>query len=292
MTISNSTVEKSKGHGIQIYDASPSITGCEIRDNDDYGIYIEDSEATVTESIIDSNAKHGIYLKNSDATIANNTIASNASGIRVSSSAPTVTGNTIKENTEYAILLENQSLDTTLSDNMVSGNGTNPVVFGGTISESVTLDSEEPYVIISDWTVSEGVILTMKPGVVIKFDPGYNDIFVDGTLIADGTPEHPIYFTSLKDDSVGGDTNEDGNASTPSRGDWSDLKFNSKSSDNVLNNMVIRYGDGVDIHSSTLKLMVQMLPQSEVAQMPAYLPEVFLLRNLLKLTFLSHLPIM
>ncbi len=133
----------------------------------------------------------------------------------------------------------------------------NHLVFGGTISESVTLDildSGAPYVVVSDWIVSSRATLTIRPGVVIKFD-SRTGLSVDGTLIAKATPDQPIYFTSLKDDSVGGDTNGDGNASTPSQADWSSLSLKSGSQDNELDNVMIRYGYGIRVYTSSLTVV-------------------------------------
>ena len=46
-------------------------------------------------------------------------------------------------------------------------------------------------------------------------------------------------MTSFKDDSFGGDTNNDGSTSTPAPGDWNALAINTPTS---LNNLVVRYG--------------------------------------------------
>lgn len=66
--------------------------------------------------------------------------------------------------------------------------------------------------------------LTILPGVVIKFrteDYPYNTyIRSRGNLIAIGDPNNKIYFTSYKDDSKGGDSNNNGNDNAPEPGDW------------------------------------------------------------------------
>lgn len=71
--------------------------------------------------------------------------------------------------------------------------------------------------------------LTIQAGTVVKFHPTegpYMMLGGSGTVIAVGTANAPIIFTSFKDDEHGGDTNGDGNATAPARKDWGYINTN------------------------------------------------------------------
>jgi len=100
----------------------------------------------------------------------------------------------------------------------VSGNYTTDVTWAAGV-----------FYLYNDVVVHGGATLTLLPGVVVKgryHDDSYYDsndmaseIGVSGTLIAEGTEDHPVVFTSIKDDWRGGDTNGDGTGTMPSGGD-------------------------------------------------------------------------
>jgi RHS repeat-associated protein len=97
------------------------------------------------------------------------------------------------------------------------------------------------YHVTGDVIVPSGVTLTIEPGTVIKFDAGKGIIVqAGGKLIADGTVAQPIWFTSVKDDSVGGDTNNDGSVTTPVAGDWHGLSFGGGLGS--LKHIIVHYG--------------------------------------------------
>jgi len=104
------------------------------------------------------------------------------------------------------------------------------------ITENTTwTQGQSPYIVIVPITIAEGVTLTIEPGVIIKFDDS-SSLFVDGILNASGTTAEPIYLTSYADDSLGGDTNGDGNNTTPIAGDWDGiLFFNTIDSSSIFN---------------------------------------------------------
>jgi len=70
--------------------------------------------------------------------------------------------------------------------------------------------ANSPYIVTNSIDVSSGVTLTIDAGVVIKFNQG-KSIQIDGTLIARGTANNYISFTS--------------NSSSPNVGDWGNILF-------------------------------------------------------------------
>ncbi|MCD4796724.1 MAG: carboxypeptidase-like regulatory domain-containing protein [Candidatus Cloacimonetes bacterium] len=92
------------------------------------------------------------------------------------------------------------------------------------VGDLVWSETEVPFVFDgSEMSIALGTSLTLSPGVMIKLQN--NDWWVRGTLIAAGTMSQPIWFTSYKDDTVGGDTNNDGSITSAGPGDWDYIKI-------------------------------------------------------------------
>jgi len=95
----------------------------------------------------------------------------------------------------------------------------------GTINEDTILTaSSSPYYFTDDVIVASGASLSIDPGVVVKMDEAVT-LDILGTLKVNGTELEPVYFTSWRDDEVGGDTNEDGATTTPAVEDWRAINF-------------------------------------------------------------------
>ncbi len=80
----------------------------------------------------------------------------------------------------------------------------------------------------------------------MKFEQLDGALYVNGTLNVKGTTStNPIYFTSIKDDSVKGDTNNDGTTTSPGNGDWTYVQLGGGSS-STFNYANFSYGGRYD----------------------------------------------
>ena len=92
-------------------------------------------------------------------------------------------------------------------------------------------------------TVPQGGTLMVNPGAIVKLGGETGSVIVAGTLDAQGTVAQPVIFTSYRDDSAGGDTNNNG-ADSGGNGDWGDIQFGATSTNNALSFVEVRYGGG------------------------------------------------
>jgi hypothetical protein len=98
-----------------------------------------------------------------------------------------------------------------------------------------------PYVLDGAVTVAAGATLTIDPGVVVKLNGQLRSLLVNGTLSAIGTPSNHVVFTSLQDDTVGGDSGGDG-PTVGAPGQWYAVQFRNGSSFSHLSYVDVRYG--------------------------------------------------
>ncbi|MCC7210605.1 MAG: right-handed parallel beta-helix repeat-containing protein [Candidatus Brocadia sp.] len=187
-----------------------------------------------------------INCNQASPTIQNCTIRhSDAYGIYCdSSSAPTLTNNTISNNSIYPITLYCGLLDSNVTGNTGSGNGTDAIeVRGGSITSSRTWIVQGFYFnVTGSIHVYSGATLTIPPGCLVEFNGGtglYIGYHSAATLIADGTSGSPITFTS--------------HAATPAPNDWQGIVFFNSTDDSatIMDYCTVEYG-GYDSYQSNI----------------------------------------
>jgi hypothetical protein len=98
-------------------------------------------------------------------------------------------------------------------------NTRNGIYYSGGLSAGQTASwnvTEVPYVIATSCRAFSGSTLNIGPNVVVKFVATDSELGSTNTINLDAT----AFLTSYKDDAHGGDTNGDGNASSPAAGNW------------------------------------------------------------------------
>lgn len=107
------------------------------------------------------------------------------------------------------------------------GTGCNVINVSGIIASPTTWTAGNVYMVNGSLTIKS--VLTIQPGVIVKLIGnnvnGSFDVQAGGRVIANGTAASRIVFTSVYDDSYCGDSNGDGAATTPSKGDWNDIEL-------------------------------------------------------------------
>ncbi|HEY4502843.1 MAG TPA: right-handed parallel beta-helix repeat-containing protein, partial [Candidatus Paceibacterota bacterium] len=225
------------------------------------GIYNNGGDLTISNSLVTENGDKGIMNWAGNLNIFSSEIGDHLYGVQIFSGTINIDGNDIHDHTSYGIVTQNNSgslilTNNTFKDNSVSvsvlvgndfthsgntatGNGINGIGVGGAITQDLTWNKDSMPYVVSTLLVNSGVTFNIDPGVIVKFEEGrYIDIA--GTLNANGTGIEKIYFTSIKDDTIGGDTNGDGSNTAPAPGDWRNLKWNGGTGN--LSNSVLRYG--------------------------------------------------
>lgn len=221
-----------------------------------------------------SDANMGVvWCQSASPTISNCQFITNSNGVRTDGTAAAIVADNDFFNCSRAPLVTSVISDPQYSGNTFNQNNWNAIVIlPETLAQDAFLERIEvgvpqfpdffPYLYVQTVTIGSGVKLTVQPGVNQKMEAGVRPFTVNGALDMSGTgdPDSLIIMTSIKDDSVAGDTNTDGGATSPASGNWSNILFNASGIDNqsVLDHCLFRFGGStrgvVEINSASLTI--------------------------------------
>jgi hypothetical protein len=172
--------------------------------------------------------------------------------------ATVITGNTFFDNDIPLVISGTFSLDDSnvFAESAAPNAATNKyngIFWGGsyTLSGDVSwTNTHVPYVILGNpLGIAAGSSLTLGDNVIVKFDKGQR-IDVSGRLVANGTKG--ILFTSIRDDSAGGDTNGDATATAAAPGDWGYVGVSANAT--LLNHVRFSYGGSAKPYHATVEV--------------------------------------
>ena len=112
------------------------------------------------------------------------------------------------------------------------------------VEGSITQDTiwtlvDSPFVVSKNITVCSSATLTIEPEVEVKFGGAFS-LIVEGRLVADGTEDKMITFTS--------------NRYEPEAGDWGIIEFNGTDSSSLMH-CIIEYGtNGITVENGTVNI--------------------------------------
>lgn len=256
----------SSSQGSQLENVLIRYAGFQVGQEDSVGILVENTSIKLRNSTIEDST-NGLYLKNSNSeiegliirdslsyssitifggnpTIKNSQFINTYSGIIVKDQSKAVIEDNYFQAIQYsqgAILVENST--PILKGNFGENNKLNGIYIFGKIDSNWQLfqnGENFPYIVgMQGLKTSSSTILTIDPGVIIKFDQ-FGKIEINGLLKAIGQVDKKIIFTSVADDEYGGDT--DGTTTDPSSYRWDEIHFTPLSQDSILQYSILRYG--------------------------------------------------
>jgi len=174
--------------------ADITIENCEFKYSGLYGILTDGASPRITDCTFIECERFPIYQRSLD-------------------SFPDYSGNVFIDNAYCGVLLASGTIEQ-------SGTWQNPGI---------------PYVVslfggLGLLEIARDATLALEPGTIVKFINPEGRLDVYGELRAEGTPLERVTFTSYADDQAGGDSNGDGDETSPAPGDFSGIRFLSSSS--------------------------------------------------------------
>jgi len=219
-------------------------------------VCVNTDSLALDQSTVQHSATRGLVLSQSDAMVTGNAFHANAEeGIRLhycnfnaGPCCPSISGNSFTQNA--SAIHFNSGQDPLLFGNQASDNDTNGVVLATSSFRGDNIwEADMPYVVPAWCTLGAygaGLVNVMiEPGAVIKIGEGGGlSVGYTAVVSAAGTAELPITITSIKDDTVGGDTNNDGGATAPASRDYCHVLVSGVDASALFEYTAFRYGGG------------------------------------------------